>query len=163
MNTRKHIKKILSVLLAITSVLLIAAVGAGAASNKPKDGKYNVTVNFWKEDKNQASMANQCLKHTARLNVKNGVMTMTIYTKPMTYGNTTASLREMRVSNGRGGWTQARVAAKDKNGVPTAFSFTVPSKSTYLKVQVNPHVKQMGNQYLDARLKISWDTLKAVK
>ena len=145
--------------MALTFMALTCSVAAMAKGSSVKNGSYKVTVNFWQADKNKASMCNPALSHTAKLRVNNGKMTMTIYTHPMTYGKQSAALQEMKVYNGKG-WTQARVVSRDKKGNPSAFSFPVYKKTTYIPIQVNPHVKQMGNTYLDARLKISWDTLK---
>lgn len=153
--------KIIAIIMALATMVMVGSVAASAKSSKKvANGTYNVTVNFWNADKNQASMSNPSLKKTARLRVSNGKMTMTIYTVPMTYGKQTAYLHEMKVSNGKGGWVQAKVAKKDSKGRPSAFSFPVYAKVNYLPIKVNPHVKQMGNTYLDARLKISWNTLK---
>ena len=152
-------KKVLAILMAVMTMVLIGCTGVMAKSQSIKNGTYKVTVNFWKADQNKASMSNPSLNKTAKLRVNNGKMTLTIYTHPMTNGPQSAALQEMKVYNGKG-WTQARVVSRDKKGNPSAFSFPVYKKTTYIPIQVNPHVKQMGNTYLDARLKISWDTLK---
>lgn len=153
--------KVIAIIMALATMVMVGSIAASAkSSSKVADGTYNVTVNFWKSDKNEASMSNPSLKKTARLKVKNGKMTMTIYTQPMTYGKQTAYLHEMKVSNGKGGWVQATVAKKDSKGRPSAFSFPLYGKVNYLPIQVNPHVQQMGNTYLDARLKITWSSLK---
>lgn len=150
--------KIIAVVLAITALSSLAMIGASAASIA--NGNYTVPVALWHETKNQASMGNKAMKQTAKVKVNNGKITMTIYTKGMTYGNTTAYLQEMRVRNGNGGWTQAKVLSRDSKGNPTAFSITLPGKKNYYECQVNPHVKEMGNTYLDARLKVNWNNLK---
>lgn len=152
--------KVLAIIMALATMVMVGSIAASAKGKKVANGTYNVTVNFWKADKNQASMSNPSLKKTARLRVRNGKMTMTIYTQPMTYGKQSAYLHEMKVSNGKGGWVQASVAKRDSKGRPSAFSFPLYGKVNYLPIEVNPHVKQMGNTYLDARLKISWGSLK---
>ena len=152
-------KKIIAVLMALTFMALTCSVAAMAKGSAVKNGSYKVTVNFWQADKNKASMCNPALSHTAKLRVNNGKMTMTIYTHPMTYGKQSAALIKMKVYNGSG-WSQANVLSQDKKGNPSSLSFPVYKKATYIPIKVSPSVKEFNGQYLDARLKISWDTLK---
>ena len=77
-----------------------------------KDGIYEVPVWLWHATKDQASMAAQSLNSTARIVVKNGVKTMYIYTKSMTYGNIEASLQELKVADANGNYTNATVEEK---------------------------------------------------
>ena len=77
-----------------------------------KDGIYEVPVWLWHATKDQASMAAQSLNSTARIVVKNGVKTMYIYTKSMTYGNIEASLQELKVADANGNYTSATVEEK---------------------------------------------------
>lgn len=125
------------------------------------DGTYTVGVKLWHSEKDQASMAASSLKPEAKVVVKNGDATMYIYTQPMTMGNITASLQEMKVQMKDGSWKDAQVAARSKDGNPTSFKFTLPSRDEYIAVQVNPHVEMMGNRFLDARIKVDWSSLKA--
>ena len=152
-------KKVLAILMAVMTMVLIGCTGVMAKSQSIKNGTYKVTVNFWQADKNKASMCNPALSHTAKLRVNNGKMTMTIYTHPMTYGKQSAALIKMKVYNGSG-WSQANVLSRDKKGNPSSLSFPVYKKATYIPIKVSPSVKEFNGQYLDARLKISWDTLK---
>lgn len=137
-----------------------AAVPVPAASGELADGTYTVGVKLWHSEKDQASMAASSLKPEAKIVVNNGKGTMYIYTQPMTFGNITASLQEMKVRMPNGSWEDARVAARSADGNPTSFQFTFPGKSDYITVQVNPHVEMMGNQFLDARIKVDWNSLK---
>lgn len=75
--------------------------------NHLKDGIYEVPIWLWHATKDQASMAAQSLNSTARIVVKNGVKTMYIYTKSMTYGNIEASLQELKVADANGNYTNA--------------------------------------------------------
>lgn len=129
--------------------------------NNLSDGTYTVGVKLWHSEKDQASMAASSLKPEAKIVVTNGNPTMYIYTQPMTMGNITASLQEMKVQGKDGSWKDAQVAAKSKDGNPTSFKFTLPHTDEYINVQVNPHVEMMGNRFLDARIKVDWSTLKA--
>lgn len=129
--------------------------------NNLSDGTYTVGVKLWHSEKDQASMAASSLKPEAKVVVTNGNPTMYIYTQPMTMGNITASLQEMKVQMKDGSWKDAQVASKSKDGNPTSFKFTLPHTDEYINVQVNPHVEMMGNRFLDARIKVDWSTLKA--
>ena len=132
----------------------------GLNKDKLEDGTYTVNVQLWHSEKDQASMANSALKKQAKIVVKNGNATMYIYTQPMTYGSITASLEEMKVERTNGTWETAQVAARSSDGTPTSFKFGLPSTNEYFNVQVNPHVEMMGNQFIDARIKVDWNSLK---
>ena len=107
-------------------------------------------------------MAASALKGNAKIEVKNGVYTMYIYTQPMTMGTITASLQEMKVFANNGSYTNAVVRKKDAQGNPTCFSFTMPHKDKFIKVKVNPHVEMMGNQDLDARILVDYSKLEKI-
>lgn len=127
-----------------------------------QDGIYEVAVSLWHATNNQASMAAESLRGTARIVVKSGVATMYIYTKEMTFGNITASLQELKVADLQGSYSNAAVQSKDASGNPTSFSFTLPHTQEFIVVKVNPHVEMMGNQDLDARIRVDYATLKQV-
>ena len=127
-----------------------------------EDGIYEVSIQLWHATNNQASMAASSIETTARIVVKDGTMTMYIYTKPITFGTITASLQEMKVADANGDYSEAKVEKKDASGNPTCFSFVVPHTQEYIKVKVNPHVAMMGNQDLDARIKVDYSTLKRI-
>lgn len=135
---------------------------APATANKDdlQDGTYTVNVALWHSEKDQASMAASSLKPEAKIVVQNGNATMYIYTQPMTMGSITASLQELKVQQPDGSYKDAQVASRSSDGNPTSFKFALPSTDEYLPVQVNPHVEMMGNQFLDARIKVDWSTLK---
>ena len=127
-----------------------------------QDGIYEVAVSLWHATNNQASMAAESLRATARIVVKNGVATMYIYTREMTFGNITASLQELKVADLQGNYSNATVQSKDASGNPTSFSFVLPHTQEYIVVKVNPYVEMMGNQDLDARIRVDYSTLKQV-
>lgn len=130
--------------------------------NNLKDGIYEVGVKLWKADKNEPSMAASSLKANAKIEVKNGVYTMYIYTRPMTMGSITASLQEMKVYANDGSYVNAQVCKKDAQGNPTCFSFRMPHHDKFIKVKVNPHVEMMGNQDLDARILVDYSKLEKI-
>lgn len=126
------------------------------------DGMYEIPVALWHATENRESMAAKSLNSTARIVVKNGKKTVYIYTGPMTFGNITASLQEMKVQMSDGSWINAVIESKSSSGDPTCFSFNIDEISEYINVKVNPHVEMMGNQDLDARLKFSTSEIKLV-
>lgn len=123
------------------------------------DGTYQVKVALWHADKDQASMAASSLLEDARIVVKDGVYTMYLYTQPMTIGAITASLQELQVADDAGNYTDGTVESRDGDGNPTSFSFVMPHTNEYINVKVNPMVAIMGNQALDARIKVDYSTL----
>ncbi len=123
------------------------------------DGTYSVNVYLWHADRDQASMAASSLLEEARIVVEDGVYTMYIYTQPMTIGAITASLQELQVADNAGNYMEGTVESRDAEGNPTSFSFVMPNTEEYITVKVNPMVAIMGNQALDARIKVDYSTL----
>ena len=130
--------------------------------NNLKDGIYEIEVDLWHATDNKASMASDSVVKLARIAVEKGKSTMYLYTKSMTFGNITASLQYLQVEKSSGGYAQAKVATKNAAGDPTSFTFALPHTNEYIAVKVNPEVAIMGNDYIDARLKLNWKSLAAV-
>lgn len=130
--------------------------------NNLKDGLYELPVALWHATKDQESMAASSVNETARILVKDGKITVYIYTMPMTFGSITASLQEMKVEQSDGSWVNAVVETKSSDGNPTCFSFSLDKLQQYINVKVNPHVEMMGNSDLDARIKFDLTSIKYV-
>lgn len=130
--------------------------------NNLKDGVYEIPVALWHASQDKASMAAESFNGTARIVVKDGNMTVYVYTKPMTFGSITASLQEMKIQQANGSWVNAVVQQKSSDGNPVCFSFPLDKLSEYVSAKVNPHVEMMGNQDLDARLKFNLAEIKLV-
>lgn len=130
--------------------------------NNLKDGVYEIPVALWHASQDKASMAAESFNGTARIVVKDGNMTVYVYTKPMTFGSITASLQEMKIQQADGLWVNADVQQKSSDGNPVCFSFPLDKLSEYVSAKVNPHVEMMGNQDLDARLKFNLAEIKLV-
>ncbi len=130
--------------------------------NNLKDGIYEVPVWLWHATNDQASMAASSVNNTARIVVENGVKTMYIYTQPMTMGNITASLQELKIYDLNGNYSEATVQSKDSDGNPNCFSFTLPHTQEYIQVKVNPHVEMMGNQDIDARIRVDYSSIQQI-
>lgn len=130
--------------------------------NNLKDGVYELPVALWHATKDTLSMASSSFNSTARVVVTNGKMRVYTYTKPMTFGNITASLQEMKVQQSNGNFVNAIVETKSNDGNPTCFSFPLDKLNKFVSVKVNPRVEIMGNQDLDARLKFNVDAIKII-
>lgn len=127
------------------------------------NGKYEVQVDLWHATVNKASMGNGSLNHTGLLEVKDGVYTVTVSVHPMTVGTITASLLTLQIKQADGAYVFADVAANHlPGGKPSAFQFVLPGKGEFLDVLIDPQVEVMGKDPIPARLKFSWNTLKAV-
>lgn len=124
------------------------------------DGVYQLPVALWNATADQASMANSALLPTAKLIVKNGEYQLYISTQSMTFGTITASLQTLKYPDAQGNYQLATVEA-EKDGNPTQFSFPIYSQDEYILVKVNPEVALMGNQDIDARIKLDWTQLTA--
>lgn len=127
-----------------------------------KDGMYELPVALWHATQDKPSMAASSFNGTARIVVKNGEMTVYVYTKPMSFGSITASLQEMKVQQESGKWTVADIESKSNDGNPICFSFALEELNEFTTVKVNPHVAIMGNQDLDARLKFDLASIKMI-
>ena len=131
--------------------------------NNLEDGKYQVQINFWHSTLNKASMGNASLNHTALIEVINGKIYMSLSVHPMLVGTITASIASLQIKQANGSYVYADVIAnKIAGGKPSAFKFVLPSTNNYISVKVDPQVEVMGDDPVDARLRISWDTLVSV-
>jgi hypothetical protein len=131
--------------------------------DKALSGRYEVRVDLWHATQGKPSMGNAALNHTAIVDVKGGVYIMSLSTHPMQVGTITACLMSLQVRQKSGAYKYASVIARDNpDGNPSAFRFKLPSKNTYTPVKIDPRVEIMGDKPVDARLRISWDTLVKV-
>ncbi|MFV0394128.1 MAG: NEAT domain-containing protein [Coprobacillaceae bacterium] len=165
--TQAEINAQLTALQAAIDALVLDDTGeenpGGEEDDTLKDGIYEVPVNLWHATEDKASMAASALVGTARLVVEGGESKMYLYTQEMTFGTITASLQELKISNNMTrSYTLADVETRDSNGNPTSFSFALPHFEEYISVKVNPKVEMMGNQDIDARIKVDYSNLKSV-
>lgn len=127
------------------------------------DGKYQVSVQLWHATMDKESMGNAAVIPNGLIEVKKGKYTMTVATTQMTVGTITSCLRALWVKQADGTYKAAKIVEyNNPNKQPSAFSFTMPVKEEYLDVKIDPQIEIMGSEPLDARLKIDWNTLKAV-
>ncbi len=142
---------------------LVEKSGEALDKDTLEDGKYSLYVDLWHATADRASMGNPAFNHEAMLTVKNGVYTMEISTRPMTVGNITACLQTLQIKQTDGSYIYAQITARNNTGgQPSIFKFRLPSREEYIETLIDPKVEVMGDDPLPARLKISWDTLKAL-
>lgn len=130
-----------------------------------KDGTYNVKVALWNATQDKASMAAEAVDETATVVVKDGVKTMYLTTKKMSFASLEAALQELYIgstSDSNYKDNMATVEARDNEGNPVLWSFALPSEEEFFNVVVNPHVAMMGNGDIDARIKVDYSTLTYV-
>ncbi|GHU64361.1 hypothetical protein AGMMS49983_09900 [Clostridia bacterium] len=127
------------------------------------DGKYEVRVDLWHATQDKASMGNGSLNHSGLIEVVGDTLYMSVSVHPIQVGAVTASLSSLQIKQANGSYVYAEVTARNIAGnKPSAYRFVLPSKDTYIPVRVDPQVSVMGNETVDARLYISWDTLTKV-
>lgn len=126
-----------------------------------KDGTYEVNVALWNATSDKESMAADALNNKAKIIVKDGKVTMYIFTKEMTFGTIKASLQEFYIGNSSSDYKNhsASIIEKDAKGNPTLWAFELPHENEYIDVMMNPHVAMMGNMDLGARIKVDYSTL----
>ena len=130
-----------------------------------KDGTYNVKVALWNATQDKASMAAEAVDEMATVVVKDGVKTMYLTTKKMSFASLEAALQELYIgstSDSNYKDNMATVEARDNEGNPVLWSFALPSEEEFFNVVVNPHVAMMGNGDIDARIKVDYSTLTYV-
>ncbi|MDR2106711.1 MAG: NEAT domain-containing protein [Coriobacteriales bacterium] len=128
-----------------------------------EDTKYEVRVDLWHATQNRASMGDGSLNHTALVEMVGDQMYMSVSVHPMQVGTIVASLISLQVKQANGSYAYADVIARNIAGnKPSAFRFALPSRDTFIPVRVDPQVAVMGDEPVDARLRISWDTLVKV-
>ena len=130
-----------------------------------KDGTYEVSVALWNETKDQASMAASTIGDTATIEVKDGTASMTIQALKAKIMGMDAQLQGMKVFEGTStaegqNNTEAVAGEADENGT-IPYTFTMPHMDEYIYVSVNPGPPM--NQWMSARIKVDWNTLKLIE
>lgn len=133
--------------------------------DKLADGKYMVDVNLWHATQDKESMGNQALYHHGIITVKDGKYYLMIVGHEVTVGNITGKLKGLEVKPG-GTAGEDWVAPDSVDGAGKgnyAFQFELTSKGEKEYLPSRIMVEEgtpMGTDWVESRLRISWDTLK---
>lgn len=95
--------RILAVLLALITAVSFCVPAVYAKNAKFKDGTYKISVKLWDWQKDQPAYSSDSIKSTGTLRVKNGKLTLTVYPTIKRVVGVKGSLKEFKVSNGKGG------------------------------------------------------------
>ena len=133
--------------------------------DKLADGKYMVDVNLWHATQDKESMGNQALYHHGIITVKDGKYSLMIVGHEVTVGNITGKLKGLQVKPG-GIAGEEWVTPDSVDGAGDgnyAFQFELTSKGEKEYLPSRIMVEEgtpMGTDWVESRLRISWDTLK---
>lgn len=133
--------------------------------DKLADGKYMVDVNLWHATQDKESMGNQALYHHGIITVKDGKYSLMIVGHEVTVGNITGKLKGLQVKPG-GTAGEEWVTPDSVDGAGDgnyAFQFELTSKGEKEYLPSRIMVEEgtpMGTDWVESRLRISWDTLK---
>lgn len=132
-----------------------------------KDGLYAIDVSLWHETEDKPSMGNGALDHKAELFVKDGKATLFLGTKALSVSNIQASLCRVFYETDEG-FSAAVPHCYDLKVEgeelprPRIFALPLKEKTDMMKVKVDPKVAPMGDEPLNARLKLDFKSLKAI-
>ncbi|WP_167627203.1 NEAT domain-containing protein [Aedoeadaptatus pacaensis] len=132
-----------------------------------KDGLYAIDVSLWHETEDKPSMGNGALDHKAELFVKDGKATLFLGTKALSVSNIQASLCRVFYETDEG-FSAAVPHCYDLKVEgeelprPRIFALPLKEKTDMMKVKVDPKVAPMGDEPLNARLKLDFKSLKTI-
>lgn len=126
------------------------------------DGTYYVPVVMWNAKKQQASHGN-FVKDYAKLDVKNGVKTITIYNRYTKIGlNNDSYVGDVKYVVKRSVFKETEHGPDIVPGCPSSFTFVLPNDNEYVMLYSHPvwpklPIKRPSHPYTYGRLKIDWD------
>lgn len=133
-----------------------------------EDGLYSLPVSLWHESEDKPSMGNGALDEKAELLVKDEKATLYLGTKALKVSNIQASLCRVFYETDKG-LRAAKPLAYDLKidgeplPRPSIFAFPLEKKTDWLKVKVDPKVAPMGDEPLNARLKMDFSKLQKLE
>lgn len=133
-----------------------------------EDGLYSLPVSLWHESEDKPSMGNGALDEKAELLVKDEKATLYLGTKALKVSNIQASLCRVFYETDKG-LRAAKPLAYDLKidgeplPRPSIFAFPLEKKTDWLKVKVDPKVAPMGDEPLNARLKMDFLNLQKME
>lgn len=122
------------------------------------DGYYKVKVQLWHANKNQASAGAACVSSPAYVHIDGSEITMRLVTKKMNKSGITAHLGDGDFYIYEDGSYNAAslISTEDSKWI---HEFNLPNDtSTFYKCKVDPHVDVMGDEPVNARLKVTWSS-----
>ena len=133
-----------------------------------EDGLYSLPVSLWHESEDKPSMGNGALDEKAELLVKDGRATLYLGTKALKVSNIQASLCRVFYETDEG-LRAAKPLAYDLKvdgeslPRPSIFALPLEKKADWMKVKVDPKVAPMGDEPLNARLKMDFTKLQKME
>lgn len=142
--------------------------GATSSPLDVEDGLYSLDVALWHETEDKPSMGNGALDPKAELFVKDGKGTLFLGTKALKVSNIQASLCRVFYETDDG-FSAARPLCYDlqpeKEPLPRPSIFAMPldAKKDIIRLKVDPKVAPMGDEPLNARLKLDFQSVKKIQ
>lgn len=133
-----------------------------------EDGLYSLPVSLWHESEDKPSMGNGALDEKAEILVKDGRATLYLGTKALKVSNIQASLCRVFYETDEG-LRAAKPLAYDLKvdgeslPRPSIFALPLEKKADWMKVKVDPKVAPMGDEPLNARLKMDFSKLQKME
>ena len=133
-----------------------------------EDGLYSLNVSLWHETEDKPSMGNGALDPKAELFVKDGKGTLFLGTKALKVSNIQASLSRVFYDTGDG-FSAATPLCFDLTPEgeplprPRIFALPLDVKKDTIRLKVDPKVAPMGDEPLNARLKLDFQSMKKME
>lgn len=133
-----------------------------------EDGLYAVNVSLWHEMENKPSMGNGALDPKAELFVKDGKGTLFLGTKALKVSNIQASLCRVFYETDDGFSAAVPLCydlqpEKEPLPRPSIFAMPLDAKKDTIRLKVDPKVAPMGDEPLNARLKLDFQSVKKIQ
>lgn len=133
-----------------------------------EDGLYAVDVSLWHETEDKPSMGNGALDPKAELSVKDGKGTLFLGTKALKVSNIQASLSRIFYETDDGFSAAVPLCydlqpEKEPLPRPSIFAMPLDVKKDTIRLKVDPKVAPMGDEPLNARLKLDFQSVKKIQ
>ena len=132
-----------------------------------EDGLYTLDVALWHETEDKPSMGNGALDPKAELSVKDGKGTLFLGTKTLKVSNIQASLSRVFYETDDG-YSAAALCydlkpANEPLLRPRIFALPLEDKRAMIRLKVDPKVAPMGDEPLNAWLKLDFQSMKKIE
>ena len=133
-----------------------------------EDGLYSLDVALWHETEDKPSMGNGALDPKAEIFVKDGKGTLFLGTKALKVSNIQASLSRVFYDTDDG-FSAATPLCFDLTPEgeplprPRIFALPLDVKKDTIRLKVDPKVAPMGDEPLNARLKLDFQSMKKIE